>query len=76
MIRNFHSSVIEVLNSAQVNCLKSDGKEVIQIEPGSTPGYFIVEHIDQKELLKGEVHHGSLERPDSKDRTEDRGEGL
>lgn len=54
MIRRFNNSVIEVLNSEQVNSIRKDGKEVVQIEPGSTPGYFMVEYIDRETLLKGE----------------------
>lgn len=58
MTRSFRNSIIEVLSSAQVNHLRDDGKEILQIMPGSTPGYFMVEHIDRKELLKGEVGNG------------------
>ena len=53
MVRIFNNSRIEVLSSAQVNHLRDDGREILQIMPGSTPGYFVVEHIDREELLKG-----------------------
>lgn len=59
MTRIFNNSVIEVLSSAQVNSLRNDGKEILQIMPGSTPGYFMVEYIDRKELLKGVTGDGS-----------------
>ena len=47
-------STIEVLSSGQVNHLRSDGRVILQIMPGNTPSYYIVEHIDKEVLLKRE----------------------
>lgn len=54
MTRIFNNSRIEVLSSAQINKLEDDGRHLIQIMPGTTPGYFLVEHVSKEELLKGE----------------------
>lgn len=55
MTRIFSNSVIEVLSTPEINRLKENDREVVQIAPGTTPGYFIVEHVDKEELLKGET---------------------
>lgn len=54
MVRIKNNSCIEVLSSTAVNKLQDEGRTILQIAPGSTPGYFMVEHISTDELLKGE----------------------
>jgi hypothetical protein len=54
VVRIKNKSRIEVLSSAAVNKLQDEGRTILQIAPGSTPGYFMVEHIATEELLKGE----------------------
>ena len=63
MTRKFNSSAIEVLTSIEVNKnLPQLGRVVVQIEPGTVNGFFIVEHMDRETLLKGEDGNGLIER--------------
>ena len=67
MVRINNNSRIEVLSSAQVNHLRDDRREILQIMPGTTPGYFVVEHISTEELLKGEDGNDQWSSDQSRD---------